>query len=120
MKTKNLVMTKIRLLTTCAATLASGPVFAGPVAIHPLHDAGTIRSINPQSEMLVIQDRREATLSVRWDHHTQFFEHGKPILSTALKPGEHVGVIYANKEGQLVAKAIRVLPHQMAVKRLTS
>jgi hypothetical protein len=118
MKTKNQLITKISLLTTCAATIATGPVFAGPVQIHPLHDLGTIRSIDPQSEMFIIQDRREATLAVHWDHHTRFFEHGKPILSTDLKPGERVGVAYEDNNGQLVAKTVRVIPQRVAMRKI--
>ncbi len=63
MKTRNPIITKLSLLATCVVALAGGRAFAGAMQHHPLHDQGTICSIQPQSEMFTIQDRREAHLS---------------------------------------------------------
>ena len=82
-----------------------------------MRDQGTIESLETKSEALILKDRNQATLDLRYDHHTRFFERngylerGKPITSTDLKPGEWVRVSYDREGGNLVAKTVVVIPN---------
>ena len=100
---------KIGALLACAAGLMGGRLYAAP-ATHWLHDQGTIENIDRSYETFTMLDNRQAILGIEYNHHTRFFdEHGVPITTRDLKPGERVSVVCQKEGDQLVPRMVRVL-----------
>ncbi len=82
-----------------------------------MRDQGTVQSVETKSEALILKDSHLATLDLRYDHNTRFFERNgylersKPITSSDLKPGEWVRVIYDREGDNLVVKTVIVMPN---------
>lgn len=107
---------KICLATAGAMALLSGSLLAGQsckcgaMSSRQLRDQGTIRNIESKDSKLVMVDRHDAVLNLRWDQNTKFLMHDKMIQPTDLKPGERVEAKYFEMNKGLMATTIRVLP----------
>ena len=74
-----------------------------------IHDRGAIQSVAPQADTFTLKDRKNALLNIHWDNHTKFYEHGKPVASSGLKPGEQVNVAYEKQGDTLMARTVRMM-----------
>ncbi len=85
---------------------------------HWLHDEGRIQNIDRSWETFTLLDPRQAVLGIEYNHFTRFYdEHGVPITTRDLKPGERVSVTYEKEGDLLIPKTVRVLPSQNQVAR---
>ncbi len=112
---------KIYLATVGALALMSGSVFAGnsckcgATSSRQMHDQGTIRNIESKDAKLVMVDRHDAVLNLKWDQNTRFLMHNKVIQPSDLKAGERIEARYMEMNHGLVATTIRVLPEHASV-----
>lgn len=108
---------KAGALAACTMGLMDWQASAAPGYLWQ-HDLGTIQHIEPQAGIFTLLDKRQALVAIRWNHHTRFVEHGKPALSTDLKPGGWVSVACKKQGDQMIAKTVRLLPqHPQAANR---
>lgn len=113
MKMTNLI-TRLSMVAVGVVGLSSaGTLWAG--CCHSTTRAqGTIQNVEAKAETFTMKNRHAAVLGIHWDQNTRFYEYGKPAVSSELKPGERVSVAYDKEGDKLVAKTIRVMPHQPA------
>ena len=74
---------------------------------------GTIRSINPDSKILVLKGLRMHR-DFAWSDSTQVLRNGKPVSALDLKKGERVNVTFRKEGGKLVAEQIVIQERQQA------
>ncbi len=107
MKTTNR-WTKIGAVAVCGLGLAGTTLWAGPQP-RLLHFSGTLRTVDGSAETLTLMEARHAVVGIEWNHHTRFYAHHEPIISTDLKPGERVKVACEKHGETLLAKSVRVV-----------